>query len=237
MPLFQSNNISATSTKTCSKQPSQAALSNFNNTGVSEARVVTAAKSSANKHAMLSQHLSDYYMLNKSGSPAQKEKCPNGEESSSSLLDLEHNDWNLTSDMTSLQTGTNQTGTNRNQNTAMNVKEEQKQTLNLSPYMVVGSQGSNDLNKVGNFRANKRSVAEGVDVTVSSGEGAQSQESELLESVHLTCSENLIDEAGSASKNDSEKIIQLIDSVKTSKEVLQISKKMSQSSHQNTPSV
>ena len=40
--------------------------------------------------------------------------------------------------------------------------------------MVVGSQGSNDLNKVGNFRANKRSVAEGVDVTVSSGEGAQS---------------------------------------------------------------
>ena len=39
--------------------------------------------------------------------------------------------------------------------------------------MVVGSQGSNDWNKVGNFKS-RRSVAEGVDVTVSSGEGAQS---------------------------------------------------------------
>ena len=78
--------------------------------------------------------------------------------------------------------------------------------MSQSPYMVVGSQGNNDWSKVGNFKS-RRSVAEGVDVTVSSGEGAQSQESELLESVHLTCSENLNDDAGSASKHDSEKII------------------------------
>ena len=72
--------------------------------------------------------------------------------------------------------------------------------INQSPYMV-GSP-ANDWSKVGNFK--KSSIVEGIDVTISSGEGAQSQESELIESVHLSCSENLNDEAGSASKHDSD---------------------------------
>lgn len=54
-----------------------------------------------------------------------------------------------------------------------------------------------------------------MNLTQSSGEGgAQSyEESELLDQLHLTCSENLIDEAGSASKHDSPAMLKLIGSM------------------------
>ena len=144
-------------------------------------------------------------MLNKSGSPSQKEKAQAGDDSSSSLLDLDHNDWNITSDMI-----TTHTRTLRSKQPQDGPPEEQIHTVSQSPYMVGGP--ATEWTKVGNFKSRK-SVADGNDITISSGEGAEGQESELIESVHLSCSENLNDEAGSASKHDSDQIIQMIENV------------------------
>lgn len=55
---------------------------------------------------------------------------------------------------------------------------------------------------------------------MTSGEGGQSQESELIDSVHLTCSEDLNEVPDSAGKQDSLALINMIDKVAKNEKVL-----------------
>ena len=112
-------------------------------------------------------------------------------ESSSSLLDLEQADWNLTSDLLS-------PGESRWHHKTL-LSESQRTHQQHSPYKMVNSKELAGQSGVGNFKSK----------FLESQEDGVSHGSQLIDSVHLTCSETFENESGSGTKQDS--AIMLID--------------------------